>query len=187
MKYIPSPEYYREFFKRTQGSSIGTYRSQKTKDRYIAIASHKQSQNIPQLTSLDLNLALIEEILNPGYNIDNIRMLLEMKANPNLSLASGDKLAKKAIIFGQTDIIKLLLEHGLDLDTPITGRASQQNAGQLAQQWQRTEILALFEQHIATQTVHLPLLHHSGNTDGTLNSLIDPTLDLHNVIPIEEN
>lgn len=188
MKYIPSPEDYKEFFERIPGNYVRTYRSvQKKKDIYIGIPSREQNENIPQLTSLDLNLALIEEILSPAYDIGQIRTLLEMKANPNLNLASGDKLAKKAIIYGQTDIIKLLLAHGLDLDTPITGRISQQNAVQLAKQWKRIEISELIMQHIATQKAN-PSLLPQGKTDSSDNSFSEHAdLDLHNVIPAEEN
>ena len=93
-----------------------------------------------------------------------------MKADPNIRLASGDKLAKKAIIYGQTDIIKAFLQYGLDLNTPITARASQHNAVQLARQWKSTKILELFEQHIAMQK---ETDHHD--------------VDLHSVIPAEEN
>ena len=183
MKYIPSPEYYKEFFRRVPGKSSLVYRSISNNNIPSKISSHKGNKNTSQVIKpnlLDLDLSLLEETLNPDYDINKIKYLLKMNANPNISLSSGDKLTKKAIIYGQTDIITTFLQYGLDLNTPITARASQQNAVQLAKQWARTEISELFAHHIAATKNKSDIITSQNNADYS-------DLNLHGVISTEES
>lgn len=89
MKYIPSAEYYKEFFRRVPAEPRLVYRSLSNKNIPSKISSHKGNKNTSQVIKpnlLDLDLSLLEETLNPEYNINQIEYLLEMKANPNISL-----------------------------------------------------------------------------------------------------
>lgn len=188
-EYISIIENYREFFRRPHGKSSLMYRSGlNKKDISNSVLPSKDCAKtlaIRKPNLLDLNLALMEEISNPDYDINQIRAILEMKANPNINLSSGDKLAKKAIICGQTDIIDLLLQYGLDLDTPITGRSSKHNAVQLAKQWKRIEILELFEQHKAGQNKSEYMI--SKHVDISQNELFEQSIDLQNLSLAAEN
>lgn len=91
----------------------------------------------------------------------------------------------RRLIHDQTDIIKLFLQYGLDLDTSITGRASQQNTVQLARQWKRIEILKLFEQHETEQNKSEFMI--SERVEISQNALLGQSIDLQNLSLVADN
>lgn len=82
MRHIPSSGNYREFFSRSPGQSGLVYRSLSKKYISSKIPAHEENKNTPQVIKpnlLELNLSLLEETLNPEYDINQIKSLLEMK------------------------------------------------------------------------------------------------------------
>lgn len=82
MQHIPSSGNYREFFSRSPGQSGLVYRSLSKKYISSKIPAHEENKNTPQVIKpnlLELNLSLLEETLNPEYDINQIKSLLEMK------------------------------------------------------------------------------------------------------------
>ncbi len=82
MQHIPSSGNYREFFSRSPGQSGLVYRSLSKKYISSKIPAHAENKNTPQVIKpnlLELNLSLLEETLNPEYDINQIKSLLEMK------------------------------------------------------------------------------------------------------------
>lgn len=71
------------------------------------------------------------------------------------------------------------------MDTPITGRASQQNAAQLARQWKHIEILKLFEQHEAEQNKSEFMI--SERVEISQNALLGQSIDLQNLSLVAGN